>query len=58
MDFTIGVESVTNAAWVEPRDVTLRAPSLEHKFTWKNLLEQRIESAKIQQKMSTSDNIV
>ncbi len=49
---------MTNAAWVEPRDVTLRAPSLEQKFTWKNLLGQKIESAKRQQELISADNVV
>ncbi|KAK2167897.1 hypothetical protein LSH36_22g00005 [Paralvinella palmiformis] len=58
MDFTLGVESLTNATWVEPRDITLRAPSIEHKFTWKNLIEQRISSSRLQQETMNPDNIV
>ena len=60
MDFTFGVEPRANTSWVEPRDVTLRAPSLEQKLTWKNILDQRIKSSKLQHErfMMSKQNFV
>ena len=58
LEFTLGVESSTNPAWLEPCDITFGAPSVEQKLTWKNILQQRIKSSKYQHEHLDVDNVV
>ncbi|KAK2140872.1 hypothetical protein LSH36_1222g00016 [Paralvinella palmiformis] len=57
-DFVIGVESSSNPAWIEPRDVLFTAPSIESKYTWKNILSHRINCVERHENMYNRSKVV